>query len=108
MTFRDCCVLIDAQRSMRSTSASSIYSPELPVTPTGDGFGAAARLTPLKQFLADFEGKQRTAQEWQQQSPGWATFDSVALEPVRILPRVSLLGAASTNVWPRLPWYGHL
>ena len=69
------------QRSMRSTSASSMYSPELPVA-DGDDRLAAVRLTPLTQFLADFEGKQRT-QDWQQQQcPAWATFDSVACEPV--------------------------
>ena len=71
-----------AQRSMRSTSASSMYSPELPAGPGDDGLAAGARLTPLKQFLADFEGKQRLQEEKLQCPAGWAAFGSVAREPV--------------------------
>ena len=72
-----------AQRSMRSTSASSMYSPELPIGAGADALGAM-RLTPLKHFLADVADKQRM-QERQQTPPSWATFDAASREPVRHL-----------------------
>ena len=69
------------QRSMRSTSASSMYAPERMVSASGDP--GVARLMPLKTFLVGLEDKQR-AQE-RQQAPPWAPVDADPQHAVRSL-----------------------